>query len=162
MVDAARLLAIDARALPAWKNDEAFDGKADVVFWGRDAEKIAAIVAAPRTGDGEFGWHDLPVAEAEERGRRVLRAKERERAVFAADYRPHSHMFELMKQIRASGTESGIVKLAGATACGFATTWGDGIFEVHRDLDAAGRLLRVRIELATEDRIALMAKLRSR
>jgi hypothetical protein len=162
MVDAARLLAIDAQAVSAWRNDDAFDGKADFVFWGRDAEKVAALLSAPRIGEGEFGWCDLPVAEAEQRAREVLREKERGQAMFATDYRPHSHMFELMKRIRSTATESGIVTIAGTTACGFATTWGDGIFDVYRDVDAEGRLLRVRIELATDDRVALFSKLRLR
>jgi hypothetical protein len=53
-------------------------------------------------------------------------------------------------------------QLRGAIACGFATSWGDGIFEVHRDLDESGRLLRVRIELGTDERVALMGKLKLR
>jgi hypothetical protein len=55
-----------------------------------------------------------------------------------------------------------MVKLGEAVTCGFATTWGDGLFEIHRDLDDRTRLLRVRIELGTDQRIALMASLKLR
>jgi hypothetical protein len=142
-VDRARLLAIDLEA-------------------GRDAERIAAMVRAPRIGDTEFGWRDLTLAAAEAHASDVLRARESTGAVFAQDYRPHTHEFYLLEQFRAGTTDSGVVSLGGATACGFATSWGDGLFEVHRDLDADGRLLRVRVELGTEARVELMAKLRFR
>jgi hypothetical protein len=162
MVDWGRLLALDVGALSLWKTDESLDGKADFVFWGRDAEKVAGTISAPRVGETEYGWRNLPVDLAEKRGREVLRAKEGAQAVFAHDYRPHSHHFLLMEQVRSSQTESGVVPLPDAVACGFATTWGDGIFEVYRDLDREGRLLSIRIELGTEQRVALMAKLRLR
>jgi hypothetical protein len=120
------------------------------------------MVRAPRIGDSEFGWRDLTLAEAEAHASDVLRARESTGAVFAQDYRPHTHEFYLLEQFRAGRTDSGVVRLGGATACGFATTWGDGLFEVHRDLDAEGRLLRVRVELGTDARVELMAKLRFR
>jgi hypothetical protein len=162
MVDSARLLVIDALALASWKSDEPLDGKADFVFWGRDAEAMARRLSAPNLDGDHFGWLDLSLEQAQARGSEVLGARDAEGAVFATDFRPHSHHFQLMEQVRASATESGMVRLAGATACGFMTTWGDGIFEVHRDLDDAGRLLRVRIELGTERQVTLLTKLRLR
>jgi len=44
-------------------------------------------------------------------------------------------------------TESSVVNVGGARLCNFMTTWGDGIFDVFRDLSADGRLLRIRIEM---------------
>src|SRR5687768_17657474 len=35
-VDFARLACVDFAALDSWQHDESLDGKADVVFWGRD------------------------------------------------------------------------------------------------------------------------------
>ena len=162
MVDAARMLVIDAEALASWKSDEPLDGKADFVFWGRDAEALAEKVSAPALGEEHFGWVDLPVDEAVARGSALLRVRHEMSAKVATDFRPHSHHYELMKQVRASKTESGTVRLGRGLATGFMTTWGDGIFEVHRDLDEAGRLLRVRIELGTDQRIELMARMRLR
>lgn len=34
----------------------------------------------------------------------------------------------------------------GVKVCNFMTTWGDGIFEVHRDLSDSGELVQIRIE----------------
>jgi hypothetical protein len=31
------------------------------------------------------------------------------------------------------------------------TTWGDGLFEVYRDMNEAGDLVQVRIELSADD-----------
>jgi hypothetical protein len=162
MVDWARLLLIDSAALASWKAEEPLDGRADFVFWGEDADAVARRLSAPRLDDEHFGWRDLPAEEAAVRGAAVKRARDDAGAKFATDFRPHSHHHQLMEQVRASATGSGTVRLSGALACGFMTTWGDGIFEMHRDLDASGRLLRLRIELGTEDRVALMAKLRLR
>jgi hypothetical protein len=83
-------------------------------------------------------------------------------AAFATDFRPHSHHYVLMEQVRSSPTESGVVSLGEARACGFTTRWGDGIFEVHRDLDAEGRVVQIRIELGTEQRQKLMRKMELR
>ena len=46
--------------------------------------------------------------------------------------------------------------------CRFDTTWGDGTFEVFRDLDARGDLARIRVELGTGARVGLMRKLERR
>jgi hypothetical protein len=162
MVDWGCLVAIDVEAAGEWQDERTLDGKADFVFWGRDAEAIAALTSAGRLDDTNFGWVDLPEERADELSREVFRLRDERRAVFATDYRPHTHLYPLMTQIRASKTSSGVVQLGGAIACGFATSWGDGIFEVHRDLDESGRLLRVRIELGTDERVALMGKLKLR
>lgn len=158
-VDWARLMFIDLDAVGAWEHDLPIDGLADFAFWGRDAAAVAKRMSADELEQGVFGWRDVPVKAAVERGTEVERLREHEQLKFATDFRPHSHHYQLMKQIRASSTESGMVSIGKARACGFMTTWGDGLFELHRDLDAEGRLVRVRIELATEQRRQLMRKL---
>ena len=66
---------------------------------------------------------------------------------FALDFRPHSHHYHVMERVRGSATESGTIETGGAILCGFMTSWGDGIFPVEPDLDAEGRLVRLRVEL---------------
>jgi hypothetical protein len=144
MVDRARLMVADVDALGAWVHEDALDGKADLVFWGRDAETAAASLSAPMLPEGVHGWLDLSVAEAAERARAV----EALGVKLAVDFRPHSHHYQLMAQVRASDTESGSINVGGARMCGFMTSWGDGLFPVVRELSAAGELVRVTVELA--------------
>lgn len=47
-----------------------------------------------------------------------------------------------------------VVDVAGTRACHFPTTWGDGLFDVHRDLDDDGGLVQIRIEMGTDERCA--------
>jgi hypothetical protein len=93
MVDQARLLVADVAALADWSHEEPLDGRADVVLWGRDAERTAAIVGAPRLDGGEWGWRDLPVDDAHARARRLFALKEREGLLLGLDFRPHSHHY---------------------------------------------------------------------
>lgn len=67
-----------------------------------------------------------------------------------------------MRQTRTSSTESGVVEVGGAWMVNFMTTWGDGLFDVYRDVDAKGALVRVRIEFGTEKRVQLMRSLTQR
>lgn len=161
-VDWGRLLFVDLDAVGLWQHHEPLDGRADFAFWGRDAELVARRTDAPALDTRVFGWRDLPVREAAERGDHVEQLREEEGLTFATDFRPHSHHYQLMEQVRASATESGGVTLGDARACGFMTTWGDGIFELHRDLDADGQLLRLRVELGTEKQQRMMRQLEVR
>lgn len=149
-VDWARLMFADADALGAWRYNDALDGKADCIFWGRDAEALAQPVAAPRLDDAEFGWHDLPVADAEDRVRSVQRARTDRGWKVAVDFRPHSHHWQLMQQVRASPGESGTVAIGAAKLCGFMTSWGDGIFDILTERDPLGRLVRLTIDCGNE------------
>jgi hypothetical protein len=162
MVDWARLLIVDLDALRLWEHERPLDGLADFAFWGADAAAVAARLNAGEIEEGVFGWRDLPVDDAARRGTEVEKLRGREKLKFATDFRPHSHHYLLMKQVRASKTESGVVSLGDSKACGFMTTWGDGLFELHRDLDADGRLLQLRLELGTEERQQLMRRLELR
>lgn len=149
-VDWARLMLADADALGEWLHHDALDGKADCVFWGRDAQPLADAVGAQQLGEGEFGWLDLPVTQAGERVQTVERARVDPGWKVRVDFRPHSHHWQLMQQVRASTTESGTVEIGAAKLCGFMTSWGDGIFEVLADRDAAGRLVRVTVDCGTD------------
>ncbi|MBA2544776.1 MAG: hypothetical protein H0V17_34345, partial [Deltaproteobacteria bacterium] len=47
-VDFARLVCMDHGALDHWQHEDSLDGKADFVFWGRDAPMLARVMNAPR------------------------------------------------------------------------------------------------------------------
>jgi hypothetical protein len=154
MVDHARLLAGCADGLGSWVHERSLDGKADFVFWGRDALRAAAKVGAPRLEEDLFGWVNLETAEAARKGHEVENVRSRDGLKFATDFRPHSHNHVLLRQVRASKTESGEVALGNSTVCGFATTWGDGVYPVYRDLAGDGSLVRIRVELGNDAIVA--------
>jgi hypothetical protein len=147
-VDYARILIADVDALGIWKHEESLDGLADFLFWGRDAERIAAALKAPRVGDSEFGWVDVPFETAERHGIGVQEYRDKNSLKIAVDYRPHSHHWQVMKPVREnSATESSTTELDGLKVCNLMTTWGDGLFQVYRDLDSSGELVQIRIEM---------------
>jgi hypothetical protein len=146
-VDYARLLVADADVLGIWKHEESLDGMADYVFWGRDAENVAFALNAPQLAVHEFGWINVAVDIAEEKGLSVERFRDEHGLKFASDYRPHSHHWRVMTPTRKSTTESATMELAGTTVCNFMTSWADGVFDVQRDLTKSGDLVRIRIEL---------------
>jgi hypothetical protein len=164
MVDEARLLFGDADALGAWRHDEPLDGRADFVFWGADAARAARRLRAPALPgeEGTFGWLDLPTAEAQRHGARVTGLRERTGWRFAVGSWPHSHHWQVMRQVRASPTDSGTVEVGGAQLCGFMTSWGDGLYPVFRDLDRAGRLVRLRVELGGPETVRRMQPVEER
>lgn len=163
MVDWAGLVFADADALGAWVHEEPLDGKADFVFWGADAEAAAEATGAPRLGPTEFGWLDLPERSAAEKSWQVDDLKRAKDLRFATDFRPHSHHWQAMQQVRASGEiGAGTVAVGGAEICLFMTTWGDGIYEVFADFDAAGDLARVRVALGSERTLDSMRRLEER
>ncbi len=151
LVDEARLMAVDTDALGAWDDHEPLDGRADFVFWGRDAAAVANELDAPEVpGEpDQFGWLNLPLDDALERGQGVEAARGADRK-FATDFRPHTHHWQVMRDVRSSPTESGVLELAGAQLCMFMTSWGDGGFPVEADLDASGQVVRIRIEVGCD------------
>jgi hypothetical protein len=146
-VDYARLLIADFDALGAWCHEDSLDGLADYVFWGRDAEKVAQALNAPLLAPNEFGWTNLSQALAQERGIATEEYTQNHNLKLATDYRPHSHHWQVMEATRNSVTESGTTIVGGEMVCNFMTTWGDGIFEVYRDLAKFDELVQIRIEL---------------
>ncbi|SEE14589.1 hypothetical protein SAMN05428939_7502 [Streptomyces sp. TLI_105] len=151
-VDWARVLFGDAEALNDWQHDEPVDGLADVAFWGAAAEEAAAVFGAPELGepgeDGVRGWTGLTVPEAIEKARAVQSWKEEKGLRMMVDFRPHSHHWQAMRQVRASDVETGTVDVGDARLLCAMTSWGDGWFPVSADLDATGALVAVRVSFS--------------
>lgn len=150
-VDWARLMFVDLDALGLWRHRETTDGKADFVFWGRDAQAAAKRFDVPALADGQYGWLGLDVQQVISKGEPIEAAAERGELKLSTDFRPHTQQHALLAQMRTTPTESGTLALGESTCCAFATSWGDGLFPVYRDLDASGQLLRLRIELGTAE-----------
>lgn len=149
-VDYARLLVADFDVLGAWQHEDSLDGLADFIFWGKDAKKVAQFLNAPLVSETEFGWTNVPIELAEERGAKVEEYKHTGNLRFVTDYRPHSHHWQVMRDTRTSPTESGMAEINGQKVCNFMTTWGDGIFEVQCDLAKSGEIVQIRIEFGVE------------
>lgn len=155
-VDAARLSLTDADGLASWRHDDdPLDGLADLAFWGLSAGEAAAHFDAPCSAkpgeDGVHGWTDLDVDEADELAIDIEDwiAADPDRRL-GLDFRPHSHHWQVMAQVRASEHEAGRIEVGGTWTLCFMTGWGDGLFPVYADRDAAGDLVRVRIVLGDE------------
>ncbi|WP_203596951.1 hypothetical protein [Actinomadura bangladeshensis] len=156
-VDAARLSLADADGLAAWRHEEPIDGMADVAFWGYSVQAAAGHFGArtlpASSGDGVHGWADLPVGEALDRAvalQEWLDAGPERRLVI--EFRPHSHHWQVMAQVRAAEHEVGTIEVGDTRTMCFMTGWGDGFFPVYADHDGAGRLVRIRIVLGDEER----------
>ena len=150
IVDNARLGIFDADALGAWNENASADGLADIVFWGLHEKEVAARFNAPKVGDDGYGFVNLPVAHAEAIARDLDAAKASGQFRFAWDFRPHTHPFYLLAQIRKNATEAGVLDVGGYAVCGFMTSWGDGEFPVMMDLDAENRPIRCGLFLGTD------------
>lgn len=150
-VDWARLVTIDKDALGKWQHEETLDERADFVFWGRDAEELAKHFKAQKLDEDVYGWEGLLVNEMVAVGESVEEYRDKHKLKVSTDFRPHSHHFLMMKQVRSSDFESGVLEIDDSTACAFMTSWGDGFFPVYREFDGQGNLVAVRIELGTEE-----------
>src|SRR5204862_7784657 len=136
------LVFADLDALGAWRHHESLDGKADVVFWGRDAADLAGELGVDELpeADGVYGWVDVASEEAT-----ALVDRLRGRSV-RGEVRPHSHHHAVLKQVWSSPIEVGLADVGAATVFGFMTTRGDGVFPVYRELDRNGSLVRLTVE----------------
>lgn len=151
-VDAARLMFLDVSGIPHWTDKRSLDGKADIVFWGLHAEILATHLQAPALGEGQFGWTDLPVAEAESRATWLEDVRAQGQHRFAYDFRPHSHHFQVLALLRESPVGVGMCSLGGGLALAFATSWGDGVFPVELHTGPTGQVVRIRIRFTDEPR----------
>ncbi|MEU4560067.1 hypothetical protein AB0F72_16925 [Actinoplanes sp. NPDC023936] len=151
-VDYARFVFADVEALGSWEHEATRDGLADLVFWGRDEDLVAAEFGAGRTGtpgDDVFGWLNMPDEEAYERAVALQHRQHAEPEVkFAFDFRPHSDHWQVMAAVRAAEHEAATVAVGGAHIMMAMTSVGDGVFPVHLDLDAAGLPAAVRITVS--------------
>jgi hypothetical protein len=155
-VDWARILIADADALNKWVHNDSLDGQADVAFWGRDADEAGTRFGGEPLSDGTKGWWNLDVDDAKSRALALIHWLTESNRRIMVDYRPHSHHYLLMEQIRRDPDVFGVGKLelAGAHLLALETSWGDGIFPVFADEDPDGRSLEVRVGLGDEDRRA--------
>ncbi len=151
LVDNARLGLFDVDALQLWNEEHPVDGMADIVFWGLHEAEVAARFRAPKLGEDGSGWKNLPVAQAEAIGRDLDALKNSGQFRFAWDFRPHTHPYYLLAQMRQNPSEAGVLDVGGFLACGFMTSWGDGEFPVLIDLDAQNRPIRCGIFFATNE-----------
>lgn|GEM_PF-3338309 len=154
-VDFARLVCMDHAALDHWQHDDSLDGKADVVFWGRDEGELAKALKAPRTKEG-YGWMDLSLEDAEAKVFEAEILKADNSWLLNIDYRPHSHHFQALAAARANASGVGTLTLANTRMMLFFTSWGDGVFPIYLDLDQEDKPVRIRIQLATEESNAAM------
>ncbi|RAK28857.1 hypothetical protein B0I29_119195 [Actinoplanes lutulentus] len=154
-VDHARFVFADVDALGQWVHEETLDGLADLVFWGRDEEQVAAEFHAKRTGtpgDDNFGWLNLPDEKAYQQAVRLQHRQHAEPEVkFAFDFRPHSHHWQVMAGVRASAHDAAAVTVGNAEVMMAMTSVGDGVFPVQLDLDAAGKPAAIRIAVGNGD-----------
>ena len=148
-VDMARLIVMDYGALDAWQHEDSLDGKADVVFWGRDEKAAAKSTGAQPTGEG-YGWSNLSLADADAKQLEVDKLKAAAHWALTIDYRPHSHHFYALAEARKNKLGAGTIEVGGAQILLFFTTWGDGVFPVFLDLDAADQPVQLRIVLADQ------------
>jgi len=146
-VDFARLICMDLAALDHWQHEDSLDGKADFVFWGRDEAVLARVMGAQKMKEG-YGWTNLSVADAEIKADAAARKKAENKWLVAMDLRPHTHHFRALAAARASKLGAGMLELAGTKLMLLFTSWGDGVFPIHVDLDAEGHPVAVRIQLA--------------
>lgn len=156
VVDFARIGFVDVDAIPHWSANESLDGRADFVFWGRDAKALAAAVSAPELEDGTFGWCDRPVDEVIGLGTRAEQVKAEKGWLLATDFRPHTQHYLLLAQARAAATGSGTTTLGDSTMLLFFTSWGDGEYPVVVERDADGKLLKLRVLLQTDATVSGM------
>ncbi len=148
-VDMARLIVMDYGALDAWQHEDSLDGKADVVFWGRDEKAAAKSTGATPTGEG-YGWSNLSLADADAKQLEVDKLKAAAHWALTIDYRPHSHHFYALAEARKNKLGAGTLEVGGAQILLFFTTWGDGVFPVFLDLDATDQPVQLRIVLADQ------------
>ena len=120
------------------------------------------VFQAAKIGEREYGWKDLPIEEIQQYAQAVQNHIEKNGLKVGVDYRPHCNLEKLNSQIRESDLEAGQVLLGQAKSCGFSNRWGDGIFEVVRDFDTTGRLIRIRLDVGNERKQSLLRGIRIR
>jgi hypothetical protein len=148
IVDFARILFADDSVDAHWRHDESLDGRADLVFWGRDAAELARSLAAQQGPDeGTWGWFDAPVESIPDLSQRLETACAERGARVATDYRPHSHHSLALAAARASPRGAASLDAGPLRVCLAFTGWGDGLYPVFIERDAAGELASLRVQL---------------
>ncbi|RZO65517.1 MAG: DUF2185 domain-containing protein [Sandaracinaceae bacterium] len=151
MVDHGQLACVDLDVLDALHARRPLDGKADYLFWGPDASALAEEIGAPRLNEREHGWLDLPDPEVGRYAAPIQAAVDERGLRVSVDYRPHCHVEQINQQVRSQKSRAGEIRVGDHRVCGFDNRWGDGIFDVYRDTDEAGRLVRIRMDVGGEE-----------
>ncbi len=157
-VDKGMFMCVDSSAIAEFKARQSRDGRADFVFWGPDADALATRFGARivpgalgRDGDG-FGWKDVPVEDIGDLANPVQEYVQENELSVGLDYRPHCRLEELTHHIRTSVERTGTIALEGARTTGFDNRWGDGIFDVVVDYDAADNIVQIRMDVGNKAR----------
>lgn len=161
-VEHGQLLFVGLEPMGAFRMWQPEDGLADYITWGQDAEQVSQPLGALDLGDGRWGWLDVPMARVGEIATPLQARVMAEKLRVGIDYRPHCNLERLNSQIRSSALRAGTLTLDGCAATGCDNRWGDGVFEVAKDFDAAGNVVRVRVELGTEVTQALLREVAGR
>jgi hypothetical protein len=156
MVDYGQFIFSDLKAFGEFRMWKSLDGLGDFVFWGVDAPALAEEMKATEVEEQLYGWKNVPMEELKALVRPVTKAIEERELRVAQDYRPHCNLEKLNAQVRSTKTETGTLTLAGSHVLGMRNSWGDGIFAVTCHYNAAGRPVRVSMELGTEKRCRLL------
>ncbi len=151
LVDTARAGFFDLDALPHWNEHTPPNGLADVALWGADGDAVAARVGAPPAARGTHAFVGLPYNDALAIAKELQALRESRRFRFAFDFRPHTHPYFLLAQLRDSVTQGGTIEVGRHSVCGWLTTWGDGWFPVELELDADGEPCGVRVDFVSAD-----------
>jgi hypothetical protein len=113
------------------------------------ADRALRVTAVP----GDHGWRSMRIefSDALVADSWVFWQLGADNARFAFDFRPHSHHWQVMRLVRASEHETGVIEVGGAAILMAMTSVGDGYFPVHLDVDAAAMPVALRIDIAGED-----------
>jgi len=167
-VDHGMILLGDADALGSWRHWGSLDGLCDVAFFGREEEAAREALGAELLAEssiwGASGWRNITPEEGKRRLQQVRSwlGPGSPMGRLVLEYRPHSHNYLVMEQIRrmertrARPGEVGALELDGATLLGLSTSWGDGLFPIWVDRDQAGAVVAIRLEFGSEKRRQMM------
>jgi len=167
-VDHGLILLGDADALGSWRHYGSLDGLCDVAFFGREEDAAREALAAQRLADswswGASGWRNITPEEGKRRLQQVRSWLGPGSPIgrLVLEYRPHSHFYLVMEQIRSGRPEVGALALDGAVLLGLNTSWGDGLYPIWVDRDKAGAVVAIRLELGSEKRRQLMEQVWAR
>ncbi len=158
-VDLGRIALIDHAAFDHWQAEDSLDGRADVVFWGKDELILARTLTAAQLPEGH-GWTDLTVEQAEGRLLEAQRRQATNKWRLTLEFRPHSHQFHALAAVRADPRGAGALTIAGSQMLLIATSWGNGVFPVELARGADDAPVQLRIQLATPEGVLAATRAR--
>lgn len=158
-VDLGRIALIDHAAFDHWQAEDSLDGRADVVFWGKDELILARTLTAAPLPEGH-GWTDLTVEQAEGRLLEAQRRQATNKWRLTIEFRPHTHQFHALAAVRADPRGAGALTIAGSQMLLVATSWGNGVFPVELVRGPDDAPVQLRIQLATPEGVLAATRAR--